>query len=51
MKQAYTAERVSPSEGGYVIHDEAGYEGMRRAYACDCPGYRITRQQWLAENS
>jgi RimJ/RimL family protein N-acetyltransferase len=27
------------------------YEGMRRAYASDCPGYRITRQQWLAENS
>ncbi len=26
------------------------YEGMRRAYAVDCPGYRITRQQWL-ENS
>ena len=31
MKQAYSAERVSPSEGGYVIHDEAGFEGMRRA--------------------
>ena len=31
MKQGYTAERVSPSEGGYVIHDEAGFEGMRRA--------------------
>lgn len=31
MKQAYSAERVSPSEGGYVIHDEAGCEGMRRA--------------------
>jgi ribosomal-protein-alanine N-acetyltransferase len=27
------------------------YEGMRRAYASDCPGYRVTRQQWLAENS
>ena len=26
------------------------YEGMRRAYAVDCPGYRITRQQWV-ENS
>ena len=31
MKQGYTAERVSPAEGGYVIHDEAGFEGMRRA--------------------
>jgi len=31
MKQAYSAERVSPSEGGYVIHDAAGFEGMRRA--------------------
>ena len=26
------------------------YEGMHRAYAVDCPGYWITRQQWL-ENS
>jgi len=24
------------------------YEGMRRAYAVECPGFRITRQQWLA---
>ena len=31
MKQAFSAERVSASEGGYVIHDEAGFEGMRRA--------------------
>lgn len=23
------------------------YEGMRRAYAVQCPGFRITRQQWL----
>jgi RimJ/RimL family protein N-acetyltransferase len=23
------------------------YEGMRRAYAAECPGFRITRQQWL----
>ncbi len=23
------------------------YEGMRRAYATQCPGFRITRQQWL----
>ncbi|MGI9482587.1 MAG: GNAT family N-acetyltransferase, partial [Hyphomicrobiales bacterium] len=22
------------------------YEGMRRAYAEQCPGYRITRAQW-----
>ena len=22
------------------------YEGMRRAYAAQCPGYRITRRQW-----
>ena len=26
-------------------------EGMRRAYAEDCPGFRITRQQWLERNS
>ena len=25
-------------------------EGIRRAYAVECPGFRITRQQWL-ENS
>ncbi len=31
MKQGYSAERVSPRDGGYVIHDEAGFEGMRRA--------------------
>src|SRR3546814_8427922 len=31
MRQTYSAERVSPAEGGYVIHDEAGFEGMRRA--------------------
>ena len=23
------------------------YEGIRQAYAVDCPGFRITRQQWL----
>ena len=23
------------------------YEGMRRAYATQCPGFQITRQQWL----
>lgn len=23
------------------------YEGMRRAYAVECSGFRITRQQWL----
>ena len=23
------------------------YEGIRRAYAEECPGFRITRQQWL----
>ena len=23
------------------------YEGMRRAYAAECPGYRITRQRWF----
>ncbi len=23
------------------------YEGMRRAYAAECPGFRIMRQQWL----
>ena len=27
------------------------YEGVRRAYASDCPGFRITRQQWLAEKA
>ena len=26
------------------------YEDMRRAYAENCPGFRITRQQWLANN-
>ncbi|NIA69599.1 type I methionyl aminopeptidase [Pelagibius litoralis] len=31
MKQGYSAERVSPQDGGYVVHDEAGFEGMRRA--------------------
>jgi len=24
------------------------YEGIRRAYAAECPGFRISRQQWLA---
>jgi RimJ/RimL family protein N-acetyltransferase len=27
------------------------YEGVRRAYASDCPGFRITRQQWLADEA
>ncbi len=27
------------------------YEGIRRAYAVECPGFRITRQQWLERNS
>lgn len=27
------------------------YEGMRRAYAVQCLGYRITRQQWLESHS
>ena len=27
------------------------YEGLRRAYAEECPGFRITRQQWLEWNS
>jgi len=27
------------------------YEGMRRAYAVDCPGFQITRQQWLESHS
>ncbi len=31
MKQGFSAERVSPQDGGYVVHDEAGFEGMRRA--------------------
>ena len=26
------------------------YEGMRRAYAVNCPGFRITRQQWSEKN-
>ncbi len=26
------------------------YEGMRRAYAVQCPGFRITRQRWLERN-
>ena len=25
-------------------------EGMRRAYAVECPGFRITRQQWSERN-
>lgn len=25
-------------------------EGLRRAYATDCPGFRITRRQWLDKN-
>ena len=27
------------------------HEGIRRAYAEECPGFRITRQQWLERNS
>ncbi len=27
------------------------HEGIRRAYAVECPGFRITRQQWLERNS
>ncbi len=27
------------------------YEGIRRAYAVECPRFRITRQQWLERNS
>jgi ribosomal-protein-alanine N-acetyltransferase len=26
------------------------YEGLRRAYAAQCPGFRITRRHWLQEN-
>ena len=26
------------------------FEGVRRAYAEQCPGFRITRQQWLEKN-
>lgn len=26
------------------------YEGTRRAYSYDCPGFRITRRQWLHAN-
>ncbi len=26
------------------------HEGIRRAYAVECPGFRITRQQWLERN-
>ena len=25
-------------------------EGIRRAYATQCPGFRITRQQWFSQN-
>lgn len=25
------------------------YEGTRRAYAAECPGFRITRQQWMEQ--
>jgi len=31
MKQSHNAHRLSPEEGGYVIHDEAAFEGMRCA--------------------
>ncbi|MDX1401424.1 MAG: type I methionyl aminopeptidase [Kiloniellales bacterium] len=31
MKLASTTQRVSPEEGGYVLHDEEGFAGMRRA--------------------
>jgi len=31
MKQSNSAHRLSPEEGGYIIHDEAAFEGMRRA--------------------
>ena len=27
------------------------YEGMRRAYAVQCPGFRLTREQWLENNA
>jgi RimJ/RimL family protein N-acetyltransferase len=27
------------------------YEGMRRAYAAECLGYRITRQRWLEDKA
>ena len=27
------------------------FEGMRRAYAADCPGFRITREQWAARRA
>ena len=39
---------------GFELHLRAERnlsEHTRRAYASDCPGYRISRQQWLAENS
>ena len=26
------------------------FEGMRRAYAAQCPGFRITRRQWSEQN-
>jgi methionyl aminopeptidase len=31
MKQLQKTERLSAQEGGYIIHDEAGFDGMRRA--------------------
>ncbi len=27
------------------------HAGIRRAYAVECPGFRITRRQWLERNS
>ena len=31
MKLSQADRRLSPEEGGYVIHGEEGFEGMRRA--------------------
>lgn len=38
-----TSQRVLEKCG--LVH-----EGMRRAYAVQCPGFRISRQQWLETN-
>ena len=40
-----TASRKVLEKSGLI------YEGMRRAYATQCPGFRITRAQWLGANA
>ncbi len=41
---------VKVARGNVVEKCGLAFEGMRRAYAEQCPGFRITRQQWLERN-